>query len=255
MKGLAYALVALLALAAALFAFAPATLVDARLAAATSGALRLSDSEGSLWRGGGTLTDARGSVAVPLRWRLEPWPLLRREVSLHLTGDRADGAPVAGVTLRAAEWRVEGFLATLPAALLPALVQANAPATLGGEIRIDVPQLAVTSAVYAGNGTLRWRDATLSLGAMPPLPLGTIEIALAPRGNAIAGTVSNRGGAVRVSGEVSAGPAETMLDLALFPDAGAPPASAAALKAFGRPDGAGTRITWRGAPLLRLPPG
>ena len=48
--------------------FAPASLLDSRLAHATGGMLRLAGTQGTLWHGRGVVTDARGPGLRFLEW-------------------------------------------------------------------------------------------------------------------------------------------------------------------------------------------
>ena len=68
--------VVLLLLVVAVAALAPARLVDARLAQATDGRLRLADAAGTVWRGEGIVTDARGALRLPVTWQLSPLAVL-----------------------------------------------------------------------------------------------------------------------------------------------------------------------------------
>ena len=67
-------LVALVLLAAALAALAPATLIDARVAARTRDRVRLAEASGTVWSGEGTLADAAGRWRLPVSWRLGGFP-------------------------------------------------------------------------------------------------------------------------------------------------------------------------------------
>ena len=64
-----------IAIAAGIAWLAPASLLDARLAQATGGVLRLTGAQGTLWRGRGVVTDA--NAQLPVAWELDPWPLLQ----------------------------------------------------------------------------------------------------------------------------------------------------------------------------------
>src|SRR5215831_5470916 len=72
--------VALVALAAALIFEAPASLLDARLAAISQGRVRIANAEGTLWRGSGDLVLSASGVRRPVSWQIDRWPLLRGEL-------------------------------------------------------------------------------------------------------------------------------------------------------------------------------
>src|SRR5258705_8857187 len=77
----------------ALIALAPATLVDARLAAVSGGRLRLAEAQGSVWSGAGWIEvrEANGSAGVAKRiaWRVLPGSLLRGHLVTEIELDRA----------------------------------------------------------------------------------------------------------------------------------------------------------------------
>lgn len=62
---------------AAVAVLAPASLVEAPLAARTQNRVRLSESTGFWWKGRGTLALGDGSARLPIAWRMELPPLLR----------------------------------------------------------------------------------------------------------------------------------------------------------------------------------
>jgi hypothetical protein len=251
MKGLAIACFAVLALAVAAVTLAPATLVDRHLSAATSGALRLRDTGGTVWRGHGSLTDAKGTFALPLAWAVDPLPLARGEIAVRLVERPDTEQPGGDIRYRDGAWRIEGLHAAIPAAMLPALAQANARVALGGTIRVELPRLELAKSRYDGKGTLRWNRAALALPMLPPLALGDVEVAVSSRGNGIGGAVSNRGGDVGVTGDLVIDPSRTALDLLLTPAPQAPALLARVLAALGGADGSGTRLRWQGPPLAR----
>ena len=52
----------------AIAAFAPASLLDRRIAAATGGKVRLVDATGTVWNGRGALANAAGTWRAPIAW-------------------------------------------------------------------------------------------------------------------------------------------------------------------------------------------
>jgi general secretion pathway protein N len=249
-RAIAISLVAAALLAGALILEAPATLVDARLAAATGNRLRLVDARGSLWRGTGTLQIDGTSGGQILSWQLDPWPLLRGTLAIALGADPAL-APTA--TLRVSPSRLEirqlDFLA-LPAAAALRSLAAGVPA-VGGVLLLHVPSLDADANTAAGQVRLTWRDAMLPAAtAAAPLSLGTVTADLTARGSAWSGAVTNAGGEIAVSGPLGWRPGTVDADLTLAPRSGLTPerqeAIAAALAGVGRPDG-------RGGYRVRLP--
>jgi hypothetical protein len=242
-RAIAISLVAAALLAGALIVQAPATLVDARLAAATGNRLRLVDTRGSLWKGTGTLRIEGTSGGQILSWQLDPWPLLHGTLAVALGADPAL-APTA--TLRVTPSRLEirqlDFLVVPAAAALHALAAVAPP--VGGVLALHVASLDAEANTAAGQVRLTWRDAMLPAAtAAAPLSLGTVTAELTARRDAWAGAVTNAGGEIAVSGPLGWRPGTVDADLTLAPRSGLAAerqeAVVAALAGIGRPDGRG----------------
>src|SRR5436309_14117627 len=108
-----FLLVAVIALAA----FAPASWLDRRLVSATDGKVRLNDAEGTIWRGRGTLSDARGTWKIPLAWQFAPWPLLRGALDVELTSLGEADAPRGRLRFEESTVELRGLRARAPAAV------------------------------------------------------------------------------------------------------------------------------------------
>ena len=80
MKSAAVAIVGFALLLGAIAAFAPASLIDRRLAAVSSAKLRMADAAGTVWNGTGILTDATGSWRVHVGWSVSALALARGSV-------------------------------------------------------------------------------------------------------------------------------------------------------------------------------
>jgi hypothetical protein len=245
MKFAAYAVVLFLMLLAALAAFAPATLVDARLARLTEGRLRLADAEGPWWRGRGMLTDAAGTWRVPVAWRIVPGALVAGRLGVEFVADPGTPMPHGrldagsnAVVLTAVEMRV-------PAQALGAFVRQLDRAAFGGTLRLDVPRFTWSDNEGTGALALRWDDArvTTPLGL---LQLGTVTLPLTARGNGVTGPLDAKGGDLRVTGAIVANVVGASVEATLTPAPGAPAGLARALGALGPADaGGGVRIAWR----------
>src|SRR5689334_4517648 len=74
----------------ALVAFAPATWLDRRVAAATTGRVRLNAAEGTVWRGRGVIVDSHGAWRIPLEWRIAPTALLRGDLDVEFEPAASD---------------------------------------------------------------------------------------------------------------------------------------------------------------------
>lgn len=230
--------VLLVAIAAA--ALAPAQLVDARLAEATAGRLRLAEAGGTVWRGEGIVADARGSLRVPVRWRLAPLALLSGTAALDVAPEGMIVATGDSVALR--NVRVD-----VPARALDALAARGIAPAFGGDMRIDAAAFRFDGRGGDGAADLRWERARVALnGAV--VDLGTIAARVTPRGADLAGTFSSTGGALRSAGDFVLANGELGLTATITPAGPLPPELALLLGALGRADASGAiRVTWHGA--------
>ena len=164
------------AFAAALIAFAPATLVDARLERASGGRLRLAEAKGSLWSGAGwiEIRDAHGraGVAKRLAWRVLPGSLLRARLVAEVELDQA--ARPFPVTISLSRIEIADAGISVPAAVLGLGMPRIAPLRLTGDVLVDIPRLSVERGRMDGDATLKWRAAGSAL--TPISPLGDYEV-------------------------------------------------------------------------------
>lgn len=229
----------LLLLVAALAASAPATLLDARISALTAERLRIADAAGTVWRGSGVLTDARGAWGIPLAWRASPLAALRGVADVEFV---PQGRIVAngGVTLT--DVRV-----ALPARVLAAGVPAAVAVEAGGELLLDAPAFRYDGRAGDGALTLRWDRARIVVNDAL-VDLGTVTTRVSSRGDGLAGTLSNEGGALRVAGDLTWSNGQASVNATLAPAGTLPPEIIQALRALGPADASGAvRVAWRGA--------
>jgi general secretion pathway protein N len=187
--------------AIALLAFAPASLVDARLERASGGRLRLAEAQGSLWAGSGWIEvrDAGGKagIAKPIAWRVLPGALLRARLAaeIRLGGDNKP-FPIA-LSLSGIEIADAGV--DLPAAALGLGVPKLAPLRLTGEVRLDIPRLSMERGRAEGDATLRWRAAGSALA--PVSPLGDYEMHFKAVGPAVHAELRTLAGPLQLEGK------------------------------------------------------
>lgn len=235
MRALAIAGVAILALLAAAIAFAPASLVDSRVNAMTDGQVRLAATEGTVWRGRGTVVMGDGVPRIPLAWQLDPWSLVRGEALITLDAP-ADGVgpPRGRVTLSVGKANVERLEFTVPAAAVAAgLPMPGLQA--GGVVEVTVEDLVVAGAVSRGTLRLQWRDARLAATGQSTMDLGTVAATLSARQGALVGPLTARGGTIRIDGETTLAPGGVRLAARLVPEPTATAADRAALAQLGTP--------------------
>jgi general secretion pathway protein N len=166
------------AYAVALFAYAPATLVDAALQRASHGTLRLAQAEGTLWSGSGQIeireAGGRTGVSKSLSWHLVPESVLRG----HLVCEVGLDPPAVFFPLTISLTRIELANAdiSLPATVLGMGIPKLAPLGLTGDVLIHVARLSVARGTMQGNATLRWHGAGSILTTVSPL--GDYEVHL-----------------------------------------------------------------------------
>ena len=235
----------LAALIAAVALLAPASLVEAPLAARTQNRVRLVDSAGFWWKGHGTLAFGDGSARLPIAWRIELMPLLRGLLVAHAVDD---AAPMSLGTITATAQRVDlrDARVRIPAHVVATLDPRMQGMAVGGTILIDAPFLAVGS-TPSGQLHAAWERARIVLGETV-VDLGTVSLNAAPAGVGLTGTIGNTGGDIVVTGTVNARESGIDAALSLRPNAATPTTLREMLPRFGSPDGSGgVRIAWHGA--------
>jgi general secretion pathway protein N len=253
-RTLLWVVVAALCLIAAVIARAPATLIDARVAAATGNGVRVTDAQGTIWDGAGTVRLAGASSGQPLAWRADPTSIVSGAVDVAL--GPAPGAP-RPATLKWSPSRVE--IRQLDSIEVPvdAVARALAPGVPApiGTLRIAIPQLAIDATSVAGQVRLAWQGAALPDATTGvALRLGTVTAELGDANGALTGPVRGSGGEVDVAGTLAwRPPGRLAIELTLTPRAGLPSERqegiASTLARYGRPDGrGGFRIANSGPP-------
>lgn len=238
-------LVALSLAVIAFVALAPASLLDRRLAVATAGRLRLSDTEGSVWRGRGVVTDDRGEWRVPVAWRVAPLALLRGELEWAFVPSADGSGPRGTVTLRENGVELQNTTLAVPAVAFQSWSRELPLPQAGGDLRFDAPRFRFDFRSGEGAIDLRWERARLVWNGTL-LNLGTLNGRVAPRGADLAGSLDNSGGAARVNGDFVLSSSGIDVRATIVPGPDVPPEIARGLAALGTPDGSGgVRVAWR----------
>jgi hypothetical protein len=244
-RALALFIAVLAAAAAGAIWLAPASLVDSRISRMTGGSVRLIESRGTLWRAKAVLQ--AGEARIPIAWRAEPWPLLRGELHFHLLRDPGmDGtAPRADIVLAGDRILLRNVDATLPAALFS--TSPHAFWTASGEVRVTSASLDWSPPRSTGDARLDWQSARLTtINGLAGLELGTVSLPLSASRDELAGSVSNVGGELRLSGEIRYRPFDSAeLSLLLVPRRADNVELAQALALLGTAEGDGVRMRWR----------
>jgi general secretion pathway protein N len=238
-----------LLLAIAVAINAPASLLDSRIAAATEGRARISNTMGTVWNGSGDLVLLPRGTRRSLAWHIDAWPLLTGEVrgTVAMEGGAAQRTEFAYGRGHAV---LRGFDADLPMDTL--LQSAGVPATLGaagGNLAAHVVRFVQTPGALDVDVALQWQDASLPAPGVR-IALGDIRLELRGNGPEIGGPLSNQGGDVEIIGRVILSAAlAPRFDATIRPRTGIDrdraDALATTLALIGAPDGqGGYRVAW-----------
>ena len=229
----------------ALFALAPATWVDRRVAAVTEGKIRISDAQGTAWRGRGALGDSRGTWRIPLAWRIAPLALARGALDIEFEASPASSGPRGRITLENGSTEFHNVELRAPAAALRTLAPTVLAVQAGGEWLLNSPEFRYDGSRTEGAIDVRWDRARLASNGSA-LDFGTLTAHLVPQGGALAGTLVNVGGDAQIDGDValSADGATLRANIAAGPDV--PPDIARTIASLGTPDPNGmVHVQWR----------
>ncbi|MBE0621380.1 MAG: type II secretion system protein N [Burkholderiales bacterium] len=193
----------LAAYALALIATAPATLIDARLAQASAGGVRLAEARGTLWSGTGQIeirdANRNSGIAKSIAWRIRPAYLLRGTLRYEIALDHT--AQHFPVTISLSGIEVTDADINLPAAALGLGAPKLAPLGLTGDMLLHIARLAIGRGAVHGNATLRWRDAGSAFTRISPL--GDYELRFEGDGKAVRATLRTLQGPLQLDGQGS----------------------------------------------------
>lgn len=233
-----------IALVAACVLLAPASLLDAPLAARTGERLRLVDAHGVWWHSRGVLAAQDGSARVPIGWRVALAPLVSGSLVVTLDGDD-ETMPSGTLRFRDGALDVRGLHVVVPATILSAVVPALSAVGLRGEIDARAPSFAWQRDSTTGTLDATWQPATIVVGVLP-IDLGRVVVNARPAGGGIDGSVRNAGGALAIDGTIGVRAGVAGASLKLVPTASASTAVRALLALTGSADDAGAvTLTWR----------
>jgi general secretion pathway protein N len=182
---------------------APATLIDARLAQASAGGLRLAQARGTLWSGTGEIElrdpSRRSGIAKSIAWQIRPAYLLRGKLRFDVALDRA--LKPFPVTISLTRIEVADADITLPAAALGLGVPKLAALGLSGDMLLHIARLAFGRGSVQGNATLQWHDAGSAF--TPISPLGDYELRLDGDGTTVRASLRTLQGPLQLDGQGS----------------------------------------------------
>jgi len=238
-------LVALVLLVAAFALLAPATLVDARVAAVTHDRVRLAQARGTVWSGEGQLCDASGRWRIPVAWRVGAASLLRGALDVTLL-PRADATARGSLVAHDGTLAVRDLHLELPAAALETAWSRPPVPWFEGELVADAPAFRSDGARSEGGFELRWQRARAGLAGVA-LDLGVVEAHAKAADGGVSVEIGNRGGELGIAGVFRILQQSYTLDATLTPATSLPPPLAMIVRSLGQaaPDGS-VHVTWQG---------
>ena len=182
---------------------APATLIDSRLAQASSGGLRLAEAGGTLWSGTGQIEildpNHRSGVAKSIAWRIRPAYLLLGKLRYDVALDHA--LQRFPVTISLARIEIADADISLPAAALGLGVPKLAALGLTGDMLLHIARLALGRDSIRGNATLQWHGAGSAFTRVSPL--GDYELRIEADGTAVHASLRTLQGPLQLDGQGS----------------------------------------------------
>jgi type II secretion system (T2SS) protein N len=236
---------AAVALVMAIAWLAPASLLDARLARATGGIVRLASTQGTLWDGRGVVTAA--NARIPIAWSVDAWPLVRGVVHMRVRSDTGADKPRATVDLGTDGIVLQNTHVTVPAAAIAGVLGDQAASSVDGEVDASLSNLRLAAGANSGEARLVWHNARIrAFGSANPLELGEVRAGFVANGATMSGPIDAQGGNVALRGdwtlnEKDAFTVALRMTLKATADAGL----VRWLSTVGHPDGDGWRIDWR----------
>lgn len=154
----------------------PASLLDARLAAATDGRWRLASAKGSLWQGSGQLMYAGSQGEVlpmsTLAWRWQPAALRSLAMQWDIDADGQTGS----LQLKAAGVALHNLQLQLPVAALTGFSSKWHSARLGGQLQLQLGQMAWQAGRVEGQAALAWVAASSPLSRIQPFGSYALDV-------------------------------------------------------------------------------
>ncbi|MGC0153849.1 type II secretion system protein N [Chromobacterium vaccinii] len=176
-----YLSLALLLLAGALSAL-PASWLSVPVGRLSEQHWGVSDARGTLWDGSAQLVYLGPAGEVqgmsPLAWQWQPKALLSGLLVWHLDSAGQPGMLQLGL----GKQEVRGLALSLPVAALANLSKTWQAARLGGELQLNIPQLARQGKDISGSAQLAWRGAASPLTTVLPFGSYQLDVAGTPQG-------------------------------------------------------------------------
>jgi general secretion pathway protein N len=201
-RGFAYIAAALCCYVLFLLVTLPAYWADWLLNRVSHNAVRLQQSEGTLWNGAGNLVlQSAGQERLQNRiaWQLQPLWLFTGKLQAHLNS--LDSSLPLNVTIRVGyhHLSVRDLEATLPMSLLSAFDPAIDLVAPSGRLQITSPQVSLTSSGMEGEAQLTWLGAGARMGGLSEI--GDYRLVANGRGPSVDLRIETLRGEVAITGQ------------------------------------------------------
>ncbi|MCD4483196.1 type II secretion system protein N [Chromobacterium vaccinii] len=186
-------------LLAGLLSSLPASWLSWPVSRYSDGHWGVSEARGTVWDGGAKLVylGQAGEVRSmsPLAWKWQPKALLSGLLVWHLDSAGQPGMLQLGF----GKQEVRGLALSLPVAALADLSKTWQAARLGGELQLNIPQLARQGKDVSGAVQIAWRGASSPLTTV--LPFGSYQLDVAGTGQGLNLNLSTLEGPLMLSGQ------------------------------------------------------
>ncbi len=192
---------AVLLLLLLLLAKLPATWLDYTVRHYSRGALGVTATQGTLWRGRGDLQAILPSGEVKtldkVTWRVDLAALLKGGMRVEVLRE-ADVRPVLDAFAGLSGWTVYKLDLRLPASLLGVFSSTLSQLGLSGQMQFNLDGLGWGAGVIKGGGQVLWQDAGSTVTRVHPL--GNYYVALHGKGDALEYRLTTVGGKLDLHG-------------------------------------------------------
>lgn len=163
--------------------------------------LRLQGIAGSVWNGSAAQASVYALPLGDLRWKLDPWALMKLVARGEVALSGRDLSASAQVDASSAQVRLAAVNARMPAAMLTPVLDIPALVLLG-ELELKLNALEVRDGfAQSADGVLVWRNAGVSGAAEARFSDVTVSFR-SPRDGVIEGSVHDGGGSLAASGQI-----------------------------------------------------
>ena len=181
----------------------PASLLDIAVRHYSLERVTLANLQGTIWQGQATpVLHPAENTSYPLRnlrWKVKPQAWLSGQFLVEFFQD-GEATPMQAKLDRNG-LGLENLIIALPAEILGDLSPFLKPAGLGGNLRIEIPELHDANGQIRGAATARWNQASSVMAAINPF--GDYRIDILAGGDEINATLSTQNGALLLNGQGS----------------------------------------------------